>query len=81
MMEDVDEAGNTSLCASDGSGCGERSAKDVDKIKAQSTQDQEVALERLESMEANSMKEDLKEWLRFRKRVLKVLIGSHHTEL
>lgn len=77
MMEYVEEAGKTSLCAIDGSGCDDRSAKYMYKMKAKSNEDQAAQLKRLEGMEGNSMKADLKDWLRLRKKLLKTLIASH----
>lgn len=77
MTDYVEEAGKTSLCAVDGSGCDERSAKYMEKMKAKSKEEQESQLKRLENMERKDMKADLKEWVRARRKMLKTLVASH----
>lgn len=77
MMDYIMEAGNTSLCALDGTGCDDKSKKYLDKFKAKTKAEQEAQLERLKGMEGDSMKEDLKAWLKTRMRLLKTLLASH----
>lgn len=77
MMEYIEEAGSTSLCGIDGTGCDERSTKYMEKMKAKTKVEQEAQLKRLEGMEGDSMKKDLKDWLKMRMRLLKTLIASH----
>ncbi|CAB9514729.1 glutathione peroxidase [Seminavis robusta] len=81
MLDYVEEAGNTALCAPDGSGCDERSAKYMAKFKAKSKEEQAAQLKRLEGMDGSSMKQDLLDWKETRKRLLKTLLATHHTEL
>ena len=81
MVEYVEEAGNTSLCSVDGTGCDDRSAAYMNKMKTKSKDEKEAQLRRLEGMEAQDMKDDLKEWVRMRKRLLKTLIATHDDEL
>lgn len=77
MMGYVEEAGKTSLCGLDGTGCDERSLKYLEKMKPKPKADLETALTRLEGMEHNSMKKELKDWLKTRRRLLNTLIASH----
>jgi len=77
MMEYIEEAGKTSLCALDGTGCNEKSMKYMEKFKAKTKAEQEAQLLRLQSMEGDSMKADLKDWLKTRMRLLNNLIASH----
>lgn len=77
MMEYIEEAGNTSLCALDGTGCKTRDIKFLDKFKTKTKAEQEEQLLRLQSMEGDSMKKDLKDWLKMRIKLLKTLIASH----
>lgn len=77
MVEYVEEAGQTSLCAIDGTGCDERAAAYMEKMKERSKEDQEAQLQRLEGMEGQNMKEDLKKWIRMRKRMLRALIDTY----
>lgn len=79
MIDYVEEAGFTTLCAINGSGCDDRSAAYMDKMKDKSKDEQEAQLIRLESMEG-SMKENLKDWIRIRKRLLRTLINNHEEE-
>lgn len=77
MMDYIMEAGNTSLCALDGAGCDERSLAYLEKFKGKTKEDQEAQLKRLEGMEDSSMKADLKDWLKKRKRLLKTMLAAH----
>jgi hypothetical protein len=77
MMEYIEEAGKTSLCALDGTGCSEKSIKYLEKFKAKTKAEQEAQLLRLQTMEGDSMKADLKDWLKTRMRLLNTLIASH----
>lgn len=81
MTAYIEEAGKTSLCAIDGSGCDERSAKYMAKMKVKSKKELEDQLKRLEGMEGKEMKQDLKQWVRARKKLLKVLMAHGHDEL
>jgi len=78
MMEYVMEAGNTSLCnIFDGSGCDDRSIKYLEKFKPKSKVEKEEQLKRLDGMEGSSMKTELKDWLKVRKRLLKSMLADH----
>lgn len=77
MTAYVEEAGNTSLCALDGTGCDEKSLKYLEKMKVKPKPELESQLQRLEGIEGDSMKADLKSWIRKRKRLLTNLIASH----
>lgn len=77
MMEYIEEAAGTSLCALDGSGCDERSLNYLEKMKVKSKEDLEGQLKRLQGMEGNSMKRELKDWLKKRIKLLKTLVASH----
>lgn len=77
MMDYVMEAGNTSLCALDGAGCDEKSLKYLEKFKGKTREEKEAQLERLEGIEGSSMKANLKDWLKKRKRLLKTMLAAH----
>lgn len=77
MIAYVEEAGHTSLCALDGTGCDEKSGAYLAKMKGKTKEDLEAQVKRLEALEDNSMKEDLKVWLKTRQRLLKRLIAQH----
>lgn len=77
MTAYIEEAGGTSLCALDGTGCDEKSLKYLEKMKGKSKSELEGQLERLKAMEGNSMKKDLKDWLKARQKLLNSLIASH----
>lgn len=77
MIEYVEAAGSTSLCSViDGSGCDERSLKYLEKMKLKSLDEQQAQITRLEGMEGNQMKEELKEWILMRKKLLKNLVAA-----
>jgi len=73
MMEYIEEAGSTTLCAFDGSGCDEKSLGYLTKMKTKSKEDIAAQLTRLQGMEGDSMKMELKDWLKKRIRILKNL--------
>jgi len=77
MMQYIEEAGQTSLCALDGTGCNEKSLKYLEKFKVKSKAEKEAQLQRLQAMEGDSMKKDLKDWLKTRIKLLKTMIASH----
>lgn len=77
MTQYVEEAGNTSLCALDGRGCDEKSAKYLEKFKDKTKAEKEGQLERLESMAGDSMTGELKDWLDKRVRLLKRMVAAH----
>merc|ERR1712151_509020 len=82
MTAYVEEAGNTSLCAVDtGKGCDEKSLKYIEKMKVKTAEDHQKQFDRLESMEGESMKSELKAWLKKRKKILKQLLKSSTEEL
>jgi hypothetical protein len=73
MMEYIEEAGSTTLCAFDGSGCDEKSLGYLEKMKTKTKEDIAAQLTRLQGMEGDSMKMELKDWLKKRIRILKNL--------
>lgn len=77
MMAYIEEAGGTALCSLDGTGCDEKSLKYLEKVKQKTKPELQAQLERLEGMEADSMKQELKDWLKTRQRLLKRLIATH----
>lgn len=81
MMAYIEEAGSTSLCSLDGTGCNEKSLKYLEKFKAKTKAEQQAQLERLQGMEGDSMQQELKDWIKTRIRLLKTLIASHGDEL
>ena len=77
MMDYIEEAGSTSLCALDGKGCDERSLQYLEKMKVKSKADLEAQIKRLQGMEGDIMKEDLRDWMKKRTKLLKTLVASH----
>lgn len=77
MMDYIETAAGTSLCALDGSGCDERSLKYLEKMKVKSKAELEAQIERLQGIEGGSMKPDLKDWVKKRKKLLKTILSSH----
>lgn len=82
MTAYVEEAGSTSLCdIESGNGCDDKSLKYIDKMKAKTTEDHKKQYDRLAVMEGESMKADLKAWLKKRKKILKQFLVSAGEEL
>lgn len=80
MMDYIEEAAGTSLCALDGTNCDDKSLAYLQKMKVKSKGDIESQLARLRGMEGNSMKQELKDWLKKRIKLL-VLLAANHDEL
>lgn len=77
MMEAyIEEAGNTSLCTLEGAGCNEKEKTYIGKMKAKTVDECKAQLTRLEGMEGNSMKPELKQWMVKRKKILKQLVAA-----
>jgi len=76
MNEYVEEAGNTSLCKLDGTGCDEKSKAYIEKMQQKTQADHEKQLKRLEGMDEKSMAPDLGAWLVKRKKILKLLLAA-----
>jgi len=77
----VEEAGNTSLCGLDGSGCDEKSKKYIKKMEARGLEKQKQELERLNKMDEGAMTPDLKQWLNKRQKILKLFLAQEKEEL
>jgi len=78
MNEYIEEAGGASLCSvSLGTGCDDREKQYIEKMKAMTSEEVTVQLRRLESMEGETMKPELKKWLNKRKKILKALSKEH----
>lgn len=80
MMDYIEEAASTSLCALDGTNCDDKSLAYLEKMKVKSQGEIESQLARLRGMEGNSMKQELKDWLKKRIKLL-VLLAANHDEL
>ena len=77
MTAYIEEYANTSLCSvKDGSGCDEREAGFIAKMKSQSNEETAVQLARLEKMEGDSMKPELMAWLKKRMKILRQLAAQ-----
>ena len=72
----VEEAGGTSLCALDGSGCSERQVKYIEKMKEKGLEAQQKQYKRLDGMQDKDMTPELKEWKNKRKKILQQLIKA-----
>jgi hypothetical protein len=84
MEEYVEEAGNTSLFSitADGtcapSSCDDKSQAYLEKQqKSSSSDDWKKQLDRLAGLEGKEMKDDLKTWVKQRKKILKALLANH----
>jgi hypothetical protein len=74
MIAYIEQAGMTSLCALDGTGCDEKSLKYLDAMKEKSVEDQKKEFERLEKMQESDMTPQLKDWLNKRIRLMNILL-------
>jgi protein disulfide-isomerase A6 len=82
MQAYVEEAGSTSLCSVvTGSGCSEKESGFIEKWKAKGKEDAAKDLSRLQGMTSNSMKPELKKWLKQRIGILKQLSAGGKEEL
>jgi hypothetical protein len=81
MEEYVEEAGNTSLfsLADDCAACDDKSKAYLAKQKSSNGEDWKKQLDRLVGLEGKEMKEDLKAWVKQRKKILKALLAQHET--
>jgi flagellar motility protein MotE (MotC chaperone) len=76
MTAYVEAATGASLCGLDGTGCDDRSKGFIQKWTDKDTQDQTKELERLQGLLESTMKEDLKEWVKKRRNIMKLLVAS-----
>lgn len=76
MVDYIEEAGGTALCALDGAGCDERSLKYLKKMKEKTSAELQGEIERMEGMEGDSMTEELRGWLSARKKLVNRLLAS-----
>lgn len=82
MVAYVEGYGDTMLCSvGDGAGCDEKERAYIEKMKVKSAEDIANQLTRLISMEGDSMKPDLKLWVKKRRRILSQLDGMKKDEL
>jgi len=77
MVDYIEMAGSTALCALDGKGCDERSLKYLEKMKDKSKVDLQAQMDRMQAMEGDAMKEELRDWLNQRKRLIKKLLATY----
>jgi len=80
MVDYIEEAGSTALCALDGKGCDERSLKYLEKMKGKAKADLQANLERMQAMEDSAMKKELMDWLKKRKKIIKNLLATHGSD-
>lgn len=77
LTEFVEDVGNTGLCTLDGSNCDERSLAFLEKQKAKADPEEwKKQLTRLEGLEGTSMKAELKDWVKKRKKILSLLVSK-----
>mmetsp|Transcript_3532 Transcript_3532/g.6118 ORF Transcript_3532/g.6118 Transcript_3532/m.6118 type:complete len:148 (-) Transcript_3532:305-748(-) len=82
MVAYVEGYGNTSLCSvTDGAGCDEKELAYIEKMKVKSVEDIANQLTRLISMEGESMKPDLKMWVKKRRKIMEQLSAAKKDEL
>jgi len=80
MAAYIEEAGKTSLCALDGSGCSDKQKAYIAKMKERGSDEQQKQLTRLENMKESSMTQDLLAWLKQRKKILQQLLDAGDDE-
>ena len=76
MTQYVEEAGNTSLCGLDGSGCSEKQKKYIEKMKDKTIEEQQKQFDRLNNMDDKNMNAQLRDWKNQRKKILKQLLNA-----
>lgn len=82
MTNYVEEKGNASLCSVETTeGCSEKQSTYIGKFKGKSVEEIDAQIRRLEGMEGQLMKPELKAWLVQRKKILKQLIPVSKDEL
>ena len=74
MTEYVEEAGHTSSCALDGTGCDDRQKKYIEKMKEKGADEQKQQLERLAGMKEKDMAPGLRDWKQKREKILHQLL-------
>jgi len=76
MLQDyIEAAGNTSLCSVETrSGCSDREVAYIDKMAAIPADDVQAQFDRILTMEGESMKPELKDWMLTRKKILQKLL-------
>ena len=72
----VEEAGKTSLCSLNGSGCSEKQVGYIEKMKLKTLDEQTKQLDRLSNMNDNDMTSELRDWKNQRIKILKQLINQ-----
>jgi len=77
MTAFVEEAGGVGCDVKTGDGCDTKALGYIEKMKAKSGEDHTKQLERLNSMENNSMNAELKKWLKTRQKILKQFVSSN----
>lgn len=76
MQEYVEEAGNTSLCQTNGANCDERSLNFLNKKKVEDPSSYEAQIERLTKLLEGDMNQDLKAWVKTRRKILMNLMSD-----
>lgn len=72
----IEGYGNTSKCnISTKKGCDEREVSYIDKMMANSVEEAEIQLARLDGMKDSAMKPELKQWLKKRKKILSQIVS------
>ena len=72
----IEDYGNTSLCTLDGAGCDERSLGFITKMKSKDKAEWEAQIARLEKLEDENMKDELKVWVKARRKILGQLVAA-----
>lgn len=67
---------STALCATDGTGCDERSLVFLNEMKLKQAGDWKAELDRLKALEEKPMKADLKDWVKSRRKIVAALISE-----
>jgi len=81
LIDYVEQAAKTALCGTDGANCSEKELAYLNKVKEQGVDEQRKQLERLEGMVSTAaMKDELADWNRRRRRILKRLISEADVE-
>lgn len=77
MTDYVEEYGKTALCSvSTEKGCTEKEVAYIGKMKAKPEAELTAQIERLETMDGNTMTAELFKWVKKRKKILKQLVAA-----
>lgn len=81
MVDYVESASGAELCAASGANCNEKEMAYLEKRKSLSQQELKGQLDRLQKINSDSLKDELKEWNFRRQRIIMKLMSGGKDEL